>query len=185
MPFSKAALPRCVTDGSGKSASPASFELDIEKTANGNRIFFNAPPAKISVLEQDSRAAPDERFGCRRTRRLRPLRVDVGVVWLVADLGESATVASVKPKLDQVQTLSAETQAAELPYSAERKKHRRACTCARSHRFSASTKIRFAAAAMRASRRISCTPDLFERLAQNYLARQGMAVGRAGEIAVR
>ena len=41
-----------------------------------------------------------------------PLRVDVGVVWLVANMGHAGVVATLKPELDTLLEVSTETQAA-------------------------------------------------------------------------
>jgi len=160
-------------------------ELEIEKTANGNRIFFHVPPAKISVLEQTHAQRLMNALGVAGDAPPAALRVDVGVVWLVADLGESATVASVKPKLDQVQTLSAETQAAGVTVFGRAQE-----TSARLHVRSFAPILGVGEDPVCGSGNASVAAylahtGLIREIGSDYLARQGMTVGRAGEVAVR
>ena len=159
--------------------------LDIEKTANGNRIFFHVPQAKISVLESNHAQRLMNALGVGKNALPTALRVDVGVVWLVADLGESATVASLKPKLDQVQTLSAETQAAGVTVFGRAQE-----TSARLHVRSFAPILGVAEDPVCGSGNASVAAylartGLLREIGSEYLARQGMALGRAGEIAVR
>jgi PhzF family phenazine biosynthesis protein len=160
------------------------IELDIEKTTEGARIFFQAPPARVSVLEPAH---------CRRLMsalgitdfHLTPLSVDVGVVWLVADLGESQTIAGLNPKLDQVQALSAETQAAGVT------------VFGRAHEAAAHLHVRSFAPILGVPEDPVCGSGnasvaaylahtgVIREIGSDYVARQGMAVGRAGEVAVR
>jgi PhzF family phenazine biosynthesis protein len=113
------------------------------------------------------------------------LRVDVGVVWLVADLGESETLATLKPELDQVQRLSAETQAAGITVFGRARDG-----VARLHVRSFAPILGVAEDPVCGSGNASIAAYLahtgrIREIGLDYLARQGMAVGRAGEVAVR
>ncbi len=115
----------------------------------------------------------------------RPLRIDVGVVWLVADLGECATVASLNPKLDQVQTLSGETQAAGITVFGRARND-----AARLHVRSFAPILGVGEDPVCGSGNASVAAYLvhtghIREIGSDYLARQGMAVGRAGEVTVR
>jgi PhzF family phenazine biosynthesis protein len=160
------------------------IELDVENTTDGARIFFQTPPAKVSVLEPTH---------CRRLMsalgvtdfHLTPLSVDVGVVWLVADLGESQAIARLNPELDQVQTLSAETHAAGVTVFG-----RASDAAAHLHLRSFAPILGVPEDPVCGSGNASVAAylahtGLIGEIGSDYVARQGMAVGRAGEVAVR
>jgi PhzF family phenazine biosynthesis protein len=160
------------------------IELDIEKATEGARIFFQAPPARIDVLKPAH---------CRRLMsaleltdfRAAPLSVDVGVVWLVADLGDSQTIARLNPKLDEVKTLSAETQAAGVT------------VFGRTYDPTAHLHVRSFAPILGVPEDPVCGSGnasvaaylahtgVIREIGSDYVARQGMSVGRAGQVAVR
>jgi PhzF family phenazine biosynthesis protein len=161
------------------------IELAIEKTAGGRRIFFHVPRAKISVLSESHAGRLTAALGIAGGVLSQPLRVDVGVVWLVADLGQSETVASLKPKLDQVQVLSGETEAAGVTVFG-----REHDGVTRLHVRSFAPILGVAEDPVCGSGNASVAAylvhsGLIREIGLDYLARQGMAVGRAGEIAVR
>src|SRR5437773_8894 len=61
------------------------IELTVEKTQSGDRIFVQAPKAKINSLDQAFTHRFVTALGMAGEKTIAPLRVDVGVVWLVAD----------------------------------------------------------------------------------------------------
>ena len=161
------------------------IELDIEKTSDGNQIFFRAPQAKITVLAHTHAQCLTNALGFSGDSLFAAVRVDVGVVWLVADLGESATVASVNPKPAEVLRLSGETQAAGIT------------VFGRSRNDGGPLHVRSFAPILGVDEDPVCGSGnasvaaylvhtgLIREIGSNYTARQGMAVGRAGEVAVR
>jgi PhzF family phenazine biosynthesis protein len=88
------------------------IELEIENTAGGDKIFFRVPRATISTLEQTRARRLLAALGIAGASAPSPLRVDVGVVWLVGDVGEAETLGGITPDLNEIRKLSAETQAA-------------------------------------------------------------------------
>jgi PhzF family phenazine biosynthesis protein len=161
------------------------INLDIEKASGGNRIFLHVPQAKISILNQAQTLFLTEALGIAGDPISPALRVDVGVVWLVADLGESETIAKLNPNFDQVRALSAETQAAGVT------------VFGRARSGDARLHVRSFAPILGAAEDPVCGSGnasvaaylrhtgLILEIGSDYLARQGMAMGRAGEIAVR
>ena len=161
------------------------IELEIEKTAGADRIFLQVPQAKITELQETYAQRLMNALGVGGDAPPAALRVDVGVVWLVADLGDSATVAGLNPKLDQVQTLSGDTQAAGIT------------VFGRARHDAARLQVRSFAPILGVGEDPVCGSGnasvaaylahtgLIREVGSNYLARQGMAVGRAGEIIVR
>jgi PhzF family phenazine biosynthesis protein len=88
------------------------IDIQIEKTHVGNRIFIRTPTAKISALESSQIHRLTEALGVSENASRAPLRVDVGVAWLIADLGDKGIVDGLNPDLQNVVALSRETHAA-------------------------------------------------------------------------
>jgi PhzF family phenazine biosynthesis protein len=161
------------------------IELEIERVAGADRIFFHVPQPKITALEKNHAQRLMNALGCRAGSLPEALRVDVGVVWLVADLGASDAVARLNPKLDQVNALSAETQSAGITVFGRAQEDG-----ARLHVRSFAPALGVSEDPVCGSGNASVAAYLahtggIKEIGSNYLARQGMAVGRAGEIAVK
>jgi len=161
------------------------IQLDIESTSTGARIFLHVPQAKVSDLAQTHARRLMAALGVEGDEASGPLRIDVGVVWLIADLGGSATVASLNPELDQLQKLSGETQAAGIT------------VFGRASNDAAQLHVRSFAPILGVAEDPACGSGnasvaaylvhtgLIREIGSDYIVRQGMAVGRAGEVAVR
>jgi PhzF family phenazine biosynthesis protein len=88
------------------------IDLSVEETATGKRIFLKAPEAKISGLDEDNARLMQTALGLVQPFSYPTARVDVGVVWLVAQLENSKAVAALDPAMDKVLKLSIATNAA-------------------------------------------------------------------------
>jgi PhzF family phenazine biosynthesis protein len=86
--------------------------LRIETDGGGRRIFVRVPPARV---RDEPRAAAD-RVGPLVAHAVsgRPRVVDVGAVWLVAQLGDEAAVRAATPDSPGIAALSAEIDAGGL-----------------------------------------------------------------------
>jgi PhzF family phenazine biosynthesis protein len=161
------------------------IELDIEKIAGDNKIFLRVPQAKVSVLEEAQTELLTMALGMAGKLPSPALRVDVGVAWLVVDLGGGETVASLNPNLDQMQTLSGETRAAGVTVFG-RARNDAACLHVRS--FAPILGVGEDPVCGSGNASVAAYlihTKLIREIGSDYLARQGMAVGRAGEVAVR
>jgi PhzF family phenazine biosynthesis protein len=161
------------------------IQLDIENVATSRRIFLRVPPAKIAVMTPANAQRLVNALGLGADVARPVLRVDVGVVWLVADLGDSETVAKLTPLLHEVQTLSAETQAAGITVFG-----RASHSAARLHVRSFAPLLGVSEDPVCGSGNASVAAylahtGLVREIGSDYAAHQGMAVGRAGEIAVK
>ena len=161
------------------------IELDIDTTPDGRRIFLHVPEPKVSVLEDDFAPRLGKALAIRAAAAPAALRVDVGVVWLVADLGTSDMIATLRPNLDQVHLLSAETQAAGVTVFG-----RAEDGAARLHVRSFAPLLGVAEDPVCGSGNAGVAAYLLHtgrirEIGLEYVARQGMAIGRAGEVAVR
>ena len=85
--------------------------LTIEKTGRGQNIMVEAPPPRLAQLDDASAGVLERALGANTVGR-RAARVDVGVVWIIADLGEAKAVGSLKPDMQGLASLSAQAQAA-------------------------------------------------------------------------
>jgi PhzF family phenazine biosynthesis protein len=179
---------------SGFAAAPAGrlrqeclagiIELDVEKNSNGERIFVHAPAAKISGLEQSHSRRLLAALSIPANIASPPLRIDVGVVWLVADVGEAKTLAGIEPDLDEIRRISAETRASGVTVFSRAQEE-----SARMHVRSFAPILGVAEDPVCGSGNASVAAFLIHRgligeFGTEYVSRQGMAVGRAGEVAV-
>src|SRR5512139_426078 len=80
--------------------------IRIEDAPDGRRIFVKAPQAKIrggdSALKQQAEMA----LRARLSDQSHPLLVDVGPVWLVAELADAAAVHALAPDMAAIAHLS-------------------------------------------------------------------------------
>ncbi len=88
------------------------IDIKIEKTQDGDRIFIRTPQAKVSALEPSQSQRLTAALGTPADASCPPLHVDVGVVWLIADLGDGRIVDGLNPDLQSVLDISSETRAA-------------------------------------------------------------------------
>lgn len=160
-------------------------DLEIEETAGGKQIFLHVPPAAVTVLEPTRADRLMAALGMPDARTSPPLRIDVGVAWLVVDSGEAETLAAIVPDLDEIQKLSAETQAAGVT------------VFGRVQEKSARLHVRSFAPILGVAEDPVCGSGnagvaaylayngILGEIGSEYRARQGMALGRAGEISVK
>jgi PhzF family phenazine biosynthesis protein len=88
------------------------IDLAVEQTDRGNRISLQTPKAKITELAIDEARLLTSALGLTRSLSRPPLRVGVGVVWLIADMGDSGAVAALQPRMDELLKLTLSVQAA-------------------------------------------------------------------------
>jgi PhzF family phenazine biosynthesis protein len=145
----------------------------LDLTVEGNRIFVNAPQPKLSEVQ-----AP--LFG-----KGRAIRVDVGPIWIVADLGDAKAVDGLKPDMAAISALSKELKASG------------ATVFGRTGNASAPLHVRSFAPAQGIPEDPVCgsgnisvaaylrETGLLKEFGSSYTARQGMQVGRDGRVQVR
>lgn len=161
------------------------IDLTIEKTADGDRIFIRAPKAKINALEPSQIHRLKAALGVTRKVPLAPLRVDVGVVWLITDLSDGRSVDGLNPDLESILKISLETHAAGVTVFG-----RADDRAARMHVRSFAPALGVAEDPVCGSGNASVAAFLIHtglmgEIGNEYSARQGMNVGRDGLIAVR
>jgi PhzF family phenazine biosynthesis protein len=161
------------------------IELTVEDTKIGKRILVQAPRAKVSLLTDNNNRLLNTGLGAACDSSNAPLRVDVGVVWLVVDMSDAGVVATLKPDLDRLLEVSIETQAAGVT------------VFGRSNDGHSTLHVRSFAPALGVPEDPVCGSGnasvaaflmhwgLVEQYGTEYAARQGMQVGRDGQVAVR
>jgi PhzF family phenazine biosynthesis protein len=160
------------------------IDLTIDKADGGRRIFIRAPKPKISALDADQNGRLSAALGIT-TRNFPPLRVDVGVAWLIVDLEDARVVDRVNPHLPTVLQISSETASAGVTVFGLAQDR-----TVRLH-------VRSFAPALGVSEDPVCGSGnaavaaflihtgLIREIGAHYLARQGMNVRRDGLVAVR
>ena len=161
------------------------IDLIIDKTDGRERIFIRAPKANISALNAGQGGRLSAALGAASKNSPAPLRVDVGVVWLIVDLEDARDVDRLNPDLESVRKISAETSSAGVTVFGLAQD-----SSARMH-------VRSFAPALGVSEDPVCGSGnaaiaaflihagLVREVGAHYLARQGMNVGRDGLVAVR
>lgn len=161
------------------------IELEIESSAAGTKIFLQTPPAQISSLNSSQTRRLSAALGLADDLPSAPLRIDVGVAWLIADAGDQAAVARLMPRLDEVAALSVETHASGITVFG-----RAGAGAVKLHVRSFAPALGVAEDPVCGSGNAAVAAylahtGLLEEVGSDYLALQGMALGRAGEVAVR
>lgn len=161
------------------------IELTVEDAESGKRILVQAPQAKISRLTDHHHRRLASGLGAAADSSHSPLRVDVGVVWLVANLGSAGEVAKLEPDFHTLLELSLETQAAGVT------------VFGRSQDNHSALHVRSFAPALGVPEDPVCGSGnasvaafllhtgMLSDIGSRYIARQGMQVGRDGQVAVR
>ena len=155
------------------------IDLTVERDEDGERIFIRAPQPKVSALNTDHAQRLAATFGSAQNP---PLRIDVGVVWLIIELNDARAVDRSTPDLAAILKLSEETDAAGVTIFG--------------HADGADFHVRSFAPALGVPEDPVCGSGnasvaaylIHYRLLNEtarYEARQGMNVGRAGRVSVR
>ena len=160
-------------------------DLFIETTSQGNRLFLETPQAKLKALDSASTADLAAAVGAATIPNSPALRIDVGVVWLIADLGNAEALAALTPEINRVQQLSMHNQAAGIT------------VFGRAHSDVGQIHVRSFAPALGVTEDPVCGSGnagvaayllhtgLLHDFGVEYSARQGMQLGRDGVVAVR
>jgi PhzF family phenazine biosynthesis protein len=161
------------------------IELTIEETEIGKLILVQAPKPKVSLLTENTNRLLTTGLGAACDSSNPPLRVDVGVVWLVVNMGDAGVVATLKPDLDTLLEVSTETQAVGVT------------VFGRSNDGHSALHVRSFAPALGVPEDPVCGSGnasvaaflthsgIVEQYGTEYAARQGTQVGRDGRVAVR
>jgi PhzF family phenazine biosynthesis protein len=160
------------------------IELKIDRTADGERIFVRAPQPRVSALEAAQTRRLSTALGMSSDTAVDFLRVDVGVVWLVGDLGEAARVAGLQPNLDEIRKLSEETHSAGVTLFGRARDGR---SQLQSRSFAPLLGVPEDPVCGSGNASVAAFlvhTGLIREIGADYLTRQGMEVGRDGEIAV-
>ena len=160
------------------------IDLTVEQTENGQLIFLATPKAKIVALDAVDTQSLAAALGLANALTEPALRIDVGVVWLIANLGSAETVAMVEPNLEHVRKISTAHQAAGVT------------VFGRARDGASKMQVRSFAPALGVAEDPVCgsgnasvaaymvhTGSLNE-IGSEYSARQGMQIGRDGHVAV-
>jgi PhzF family phenazine biosynthesis protein len=85
------------------------LDLSVEESASGMKIMVQAPTPKITTIDDEPCTLLAKALGAPVVHNAPPLRVDVGVVWIVANLDDASTVAGLNPNMEDLTKISAAT----------------------------------------------------------------------------
>ena len=160
-------------------------DLAVETTHQGQRILLESPQAKITVLDAANSSALTSALGVTGALVQPALRIDVGVVWLIANLSDAEAVAALKPNMERVLQVSLANQASGITVFGNANDG-----LSRIHVRSFAPALGVAEDPVCGSGNASVAAYLIHyglmgEIGAEYLAHQGMQVGRDGQVAVR
>ena len=82
------------------------INVNVAKQAGKNNLAFNLPKAKFTSLQKTDIADIENIFSRKFALDVAPAIVDVGAVWIVARLENSAAVLKLNPDMARLSTLS-------------------------------------------------------------------------------
>src|SRR4029077_7393689 len=95
------------TDGKLRQECLAGIlDLAVDETAPGKQIFVQAPQPKITAMSGALTTALIGALAIVPAGGIKFLRIDLGVVWIVAGVGDADSVAALKPDMAAVAKLS-------------------------------------------------------------------------------
>ena len=161
------------------------LDLTVEESERARKIMVEAPPAKVSAIDEVAATILRRGLGAPFVSDAPPLRIDVGVVWLVANLGDAGKVASLKPDMNVLTALSGETQVTGVTVFG---KAADGVSALHVRSFAPAQGIPEDPVCGSGNASVAAfliQNGLLSEFGSTYTARQGMQVGRDGEIAVR
>jgi PhzF family phenazine biosynthesis protein len=156
--------------------------ISVKSTAVGQQILAQAPPASVSRLDDDALELLTEVLDAAIRP---PLRVDVGPIWIVVDLGAAETVAALNPNLALLSQICEMAQATGITVfgrADDGLSQMQVRSFAPLHGIPedpvcGSGNVSVAAYLLHS--------DLVDLYGTEYVARQGMQLGRNGQIQIR
>jgi PhzF family phenazine biosynthesis protein len=160
------------------------LDLWLDEAETGTKIMVQAPPAKVSGVSDELIPLLVDSLGTPLVMGPPPLRVDVGVVWLVVNMQDANTVASLRPDMGALVKISHAAQVAGIT------------VFGRSDDPGSAAHVRSFAPAQGIAEDPVCgsgnasvaafliESGLIQQYGSRYIARQGMQVGRDGRVAV-
>jgi PhzF family phenazine biosynthesis protein len=160
------------------------LELRIEEAAEGNRIFVKAPSPRITSISDNKKQSLASAL---RTARIdaAALRVDLGPVWIVADMRTSDSVAALKPDMTALTELSESLEASGVTVFG---RARDGISAVHVRSFAPGQGITEDPVCGSGNASVAAYlahTGTLDEFGFQYTARQGMEVGRDGQVAVR
>ena len=160
------------------------LDLSINSTEAGMKIMVQAPAAKLSYIEDEILPLLTGALGRPPMMHTPPLRVDVGVVWLVVNMEDANAVAALRPDMGALVKVSNATKVTGVTVFG-RSDDRVSAVHVRS--FAPAPGIPEDPVCGSGNASVAgflMHSGLIEQYGRRYFARQGMQVGRDGQVAV-
>jgi PhzF family phenazine biosynthesis protein len=159
--------------------------LTVQESDGRNVIMVEAPAAQLTEIDDADAKRLSHVLGAATARGIAPARVDVGVVWIVADVGDAATLARLEPDMQELTRLSAAMEVAGVTVfgaSNDQSSALHVRSFAPLQGIAEDPVCGSGNAGVAAYLRHNGLLDVY---GSEYTARQGMQVGRDGEVRVR
>lgn len=161
------------------------LDLSVEETENGKRILVQAPKAKMASISEGVARLLTNALGAPFVADTPPLRVDVGVIWLVANMGDASAVAALRPDMDTLAKVSNAAQVAGVTVFGRANDGVSALHVRSFAPIQGIPEDPVCGSGNASVAAFLIHSDLIKLYGSQYFARQGMQVGRDGQVAVR
>jgi PhzF family phenazine biosynthesis protein len=161
------------------------LDLSVEETENGKRILVQAPKAKMASISEGVARLLTNALGAPFVADTPPLRVDVGVIWLVANMGDASAVAALRPDMDTLAKVSNAAQVAGVTVFGRANDGVFALHVRSFAPIQGIPEDPVCGSGNASVAAFLIHSDLIKLYGSQYFARQGMQVGRDGQVAVR
>jgi PhzF family phenazine biosynthesis protein len=159
--------------------------LTVQETDGGNVIMVEAPAAQLTEIDGAAAKRLSDSLGAATAQTIAPARIDVGVVWIVADVGDATTLARLEPDMQELARLSAAMEVSGVTVfgvSNDQSSALHVRSFAPLQGIAEDPVCGSGNASVAAYLRHNGLLDIY---GSEYTARQGMQVGRDGEVRVR
>jgi PhzF family phenazine biosynthesis protein len=161
------------------------LDLRVEETHSGEKIMVQAPPARVTPVNLDVESLLTTSLRAPIATEWPPLRVDVGVVWLVANLGSAERVANLKPDMVALARLSGILEVTGVTVFGNAKDDASALHVRSFAPMQGVAEDPVCGSGNASVAAFLRETDLTRIYGTKYTARQGMQVGRAGNVDVQ
>jgi PhzF family phenazine biosynthesis protein len=155
----------------------------LEMSRDGDTIWVKAPPAKTIPFEERQRAALEQALGCKVLGK--PFAVNVGPTWLVADVGDADILARMPVSMEGISRMSRELTITGITVFG---KSSDGASAIHVRSFAPAGDIPedpvCGSGNVSVARYLADSGEV-DRYGKQYVARQGMQLGRAGEVSIR
>ena len=161
------------------------LDLRMEETNGRSKLWVKAPAASVTPISPSTSNLLRQALGIGFVEDTPPLRIDVGAVWLVVNMGQAGRVAELSPDMNALAHISTDLGLSGVTVFGQSGDG----VCALHVRsFAPASGVQEDPVCGSGNIGVAAFlthSQLLERIGSKYTARQGMQIGRDGEVSIR